>query len=293
MVQAKIKVNIPIDVALRAGLAEYGEAEYPLKGVLPLLSEETRNWLASNNLFFMTVEVREALSDTSVADAISAACVEHEKKGKEEEEHRAAVREGSIERARKEEVAIEAARAAREAAAEREAAAAAEREAKKEQIRAEIRTWALECDALPARIRRAASEGLEIKPELTKYLAECVATKVTEILHVGRPYPCNAGCGGEITEICGNPSPREGVPSDQAYAILDALSEKKQEIAESALIHDVEVEVRGFFVADIALRGEAVYRSVVDVIVRHKWFRDLGCYVLTEPRDDEDEDDDE
>jgi len=284
MVQAKIKVNIPIDVALRAGLAEYGAEEYPLKGVLPLLSEETRNWLASNNLFFMTVEVREALSDTSVADSISAACVEQEKKEKEEEKRRAAVREWSIERARKEDVAIEAARAAREAAAEREAVAAAEREAKKEQIKAEIQTWSLACDALPARIRRAASEGLEIKPELTKYLAESVATKVTEILDT-------AGYGGEITEICGNPSPREGVPSDQAYAILDALSERQQEIAESALIPGVDVEVRGFFVVDIALHGKDVYRSVVDVIVRHRWARDLGCYVLTEPRDmDEDED---
>jgi hypothetical protein len=286
MVQAKIKVNIPIDVAMRTGLAEYGETEYLLKGVLPLLSEETRNWLASGHPLVVNsirVDVREALSDTSVAAAISAACVEQENKAKEEEEHRAALREWSTEEARKQDVAIEAARAAREAAAEREAVAAAEREAKKEQIRAEIRTWAMECDALPARIRRASSDGLEIKPELTKYLAECVATKVTEILDA-------AGYGGEITEICGNPSPREGVPSDQAYAILDALSARKQDIAESALIPGVDVEVRGFFVADIALRGEAVYRSVVDVIVRHRWARDLGCYVLTEPRDDDDED---
>jgi hypothetical protein len=43
----KIVVNLPASVAILAQSREAGEAAWPLAGVLPLLSDETREWVAS------------------------------------------------------------------------------------------------------------------------------------------------------------------------------------------------------------------------------------------------------
>lgn len=99
MDKLKIRTSYPIATAIRQGQAQAGIVDHPLTGVLPLLSDEERDWLATQRVDHTVVvgQYRDALvtlqappTDETVAEAIratrSSALAEAKKKAEEAEE---------------------------------------------------------------------------------------------------------------------------------------------------------------------------------------------------------------
>lgn len=363
----KIIVSLDSATAIRLGQAQAGETAYPLAGVLHLLDDATREWVADHGaerggeIRLPThpyavategpVDLDALPTDETVAQAIvqrreSYEAIKLEKAVEEEARIQCAlaapdadwlgterpwyytrVASGEVSSdstghghgrprvctvpsgvyltdeqktdprivARRAEVESRALPAAIEAweakYAEWETACAsreareAEAAAAKEAAREALRQWASTCNELPARIRRAASDGLNVYPAVKRYLGDAVRACLLEI---AEPL------GGDIVDTYGTPETSDRVPSDEAYAILDALTEAKEQIAAAALVPGVEVTVGPFARVDVFSLRATMYRSAVDVTVNHPWLGDLGDYVLTEPANlPEAEDDDD
>jgi hypothetical protein len=159
----------------------------------------------------------------------------------------------------------------------------AEEASAKEAARAAMREWASTCVELPARIRRAASDGLDVYPAVKRHLGDSVRACLRYVA---------GALGGDVVDTYSIEC-IDRVPSDEAYAIFDALTAAKDRIVAAAIVPGVTVTVGPFVRADIAEKGHAVWRSAVDVTVSHPWFGDLGDHVLTEPVAPEEDDEDE
>lgn len=167
--------------------------------------------------------------------------------------------------------AVVAAREARDA----EAAAA------KERNREELHQWASTCEQLPTRIRRAAADGIDVYAAVKRVVGDSVREAILEVV---------GPLGGDIVDVY-DTEKSDRVPSDEAYAIFDALAERKQAIADAAILPDAEVTVGPMLRVDISSTSSTAYRSAVEVAVQVPWLGDVGDYVLTEPAYPEDSDD--
>lgn len=159
----------------------------------------------------------------------------------------------------------------------RAAAEKAKKEAEAEALRAKRRAWVLQHDEyLPGNIVRAAREGLVVCGALSEWLYQRVAETTGRI----------AGeSGGHLTPRAYDPTPRTGVPTEKAYAILDAVEAAKESYAEATLGESV---VRGARIVrvDVAETGKE-YRTAIEIMIGSTLGWDDMCeYLLTEPPPD-------
>ena len=103
-------------------------------------------------------------------------------------------------------------------------------------------------------------------------LAEVIEARLTALLE---PL-------GDLVTSYGD-SPRGGVPSVKAYALLDAL--RAAPIAEAALLPGVVVTIGEIERQDGAETGTAVWRTGIDATITHPWIAQILITVLAEPLD--------
>jgi len=168
--------------------------------------------------------------------------------------------------------------------AKRKQDARREIEQAKEQARIDnALAWIVEQADLPARMRRAAAEGRsgaldEVADYLTQALGKEAQRLAREALPNWRPE------WATYVDTYDFEVP-ERVPSDDAYAVRDALVEGQASMRAAALADDGgEIEVSECGRADIAPTGKSVWRGAVRVTVRHRQLGiDMRATVLTEP----------
>lgn len=184
--------------------------------------------------------------------------------------------------------ATEAATAA--AAAAEAATAAAEAKQAKEAAQSRVnKRWqewvATSPCLLPERIRRAARDGIDVRSAVKAEFATAAKSAILS---------CTAPFGGEIVGTYGH-WPCEHVPSNNAYSILDTLTEHKSDLAGLYGVEGWEWTVGPVVQVDISSTREKVVRTAVQVKGTHEWLGGLRWFVLTEPAnfDEENEEDDE
>lgn len=282
MKKLQIAVEIQREVALKAGCTEYGHALFsPSSEFLSSLSDEERavlstlpepdakgevHWNARLTLTAPTVTddaVRAALANR-VAKAAAAKIAETE---------------------------AEAAKAARLAAlVDRiEAAKAAERakfdaaEEAKVSAECDARIWCAEHAATvfdAPELARAARE----KRKILSALREAVLAKFSLALAT-----LAKDGGWYIPEDLYDSSPREDVPSREAYAMFDALTAAKDRLARATGLPNAQITIGPIARHDVASHGTR-WRTGVRIEVEHPWLSGgIVDAILTEPvgKDDE------
>jgi hypothetical protein len=138
-----------------------------------------------------------------------------------------------------------------------------------------LRTWAMSAAALPGNIRRAASEGRDVRVAVRRAIHE----RILAVLEKQGLTTLR-----ETREI----EEDERVPTERAYEVLDLLSgdEMREDLTACA-----------FGLPELRLSSEFVrvrlptreWRSAVELEISHPWLADdagecsdCGCYVLTE-----------
>lgn len=141
----------------------------------------------------------------------------------------------------------------------------------------EARLWAAEHAAArlgSPELARAAREERDVHRTITARSDERVAMTLGSIAGEGR-----------VVETFGSEE-RKGVPSRDAYALMDFLTGKKDLIAAAAGLPGVSVSIGPVERLDVAPTGPAVWRTGIVVTVEHPWltgYREFS--VLAEPID--------
>ena len=188
-----------------------------------------------------------------------------------------------------EQAAKEAEEVAEKEAKEAKEAAEAER---KERAKAALQTWAGSSSVLPHRVRRAANEGMDVRSEVLRLARAGLRTAIENVTRRTLDET------GDIFVNWYNCRVREDVPSNEAYALFDALTAATPALAEAAMLPGAKVTVGPFVRVDVAPKGPDVWRSAVRVTLTHEWLKTgtLTLHPLSEPLDYEpsnDNDDDE
>lgn len=147
--------------------------------------------------------------------------------------------------------------------------------------------WAAQAEVLPPNVRRAAQEGVDVKVELKRIVGTAIRAYLTAIA---------SPLGGDVPKVVYEPKASERVPSDRAYAIRDALEAARDGVAAAALVPGTEVSVGPFERVDISESRSVVMRGAVCVHIHVQYLGDMSEYVLTEPAnlpEDEDEGEEE
>lgn len=138
-----------------------------------------------------------------------------------------------------------------------------EKEARESEARrrfeTEVQDWAAEHSASPE-LKRAARERRAVVSEVRQQAKERVIAAVTEIVSTI----------GFVVETYES-QPREGVPSREAYALLDLLKSSLLSIADASGLPKAEAKISDILRHDVAPQGSAVWRTGVTVSVDHPW----------------------
>lgn len=181
-------------------------------------------------------------------------------------------------------------RAERDAVNAVEKAAREEREAHeaeaKRRFAAEVQDWAAEYGESrlgSPELKRAARERRDVVSEVRRLARERVRAVTAECLdNVNAPL-------GYIVDTYES-QPRDGVPSREAYALVDAIKAALPYIARESGLPDAKAEVSDIMRHDVAPKGDAVWRTGVTVTVSHPWLANaIEVDVISEPLPEEEE----
>ena len=173
-------------------------------------------------------------------------------------------------------------KAAREMLDACQATVAAEAAAEIERREVDPRAWCAEHGAaLSEPLQRAAREGRRVRSELTRLVYGHASIAIKALA---------ASLGCELATSYAE-QVRDGVPTTEAYAVLDACARERKRLARACLIPGVEITIGPIARHDVAERGLAVWRTGVDFAISHPWLDDSrGWVVLAEPLDEETDD---
>lgn len=164
------------------------------------------------------------------------------------------------------------------------AQAARENEARR-RFETEVQDWAAEHGETrlgSPELKRAARERRDVVGEVRRLSKERIIAAVTEIVQ---------SFGFVVYTY--ESKPREGVPSREAYALLDVLKSALLSTADAAGVPGAEASVSDILRHDVAPEGAAVWRTGVTVTVSHPWFSSAIEVDVTSEAPPEDEEDDE
>ncbi len=152
----------------------------------------------------------------------------------------------------------------------------AARLAEQEQRAARIVGWVIEhAKTLPGNLVRAAREGRQVESAVRDWCVEQLESLTTEFA---------VDCGGYAAEYYGDPQTREGVPTADAYRLLDMVVARVSRVKEVTLGESVPVGEPQIVRVDVAERGSEVWRTGICFALRSTL--DLGDYnlvILSEP----------
>lgn len=164
----------------------------------------------------------------------------------------------------------------------KEAERAAEKAAEAERaavVPRERNAWIVSRSDLPANVRRAAGESRDTRVALSGIVRERVRTVLDTI-------------GETVVDEVYATRERDDVPTDRAYAVLDALTAAP--LAVASMLPDVAVTIDPIARHDIdPRRGRTRYRTGIEVTIAHPWIDPQTWCVLCEYDEDEDEDGDD
>lgn len=159
----------------------------------------------------------------------------------------------------------------------------AEKAAAKAARQAAIREWVVKCgDAakLPLAVLRAAREGRDVSDAVGNAVdaSVCAAIKAA----IPQKYQSDVVVG---SKTYGEHEMDRRVPTQRAYDVRDALVAARELIIAAVMLPGVGFTVGDFQRFDVSSDDAKIYRSGVDVIVKHPWYPafDFGQIVLTEP----------
>jgi hypothetical protein len=144
-------------------------------------------------------------------------------------------------------------------------------------------------NVLPAAVKRAASAGRDVRFALEAWIALAATTRIRAAIPPAVGYPVLGKPGEE--------SPRQGIPSEAAYVVADALQELARELTAEYTAErgafltpgfgDVPLPGLGAEVGPIARYtiGTTAKRTGVRLTIRHAWLPrgEVSIVVIAEP----------
>ena len=329
MENLNIKVHLAVARAISIGVSVAGTQRYPLSGVLPLLSEETRLWLAGAVRLIegalivpgCMLEVDNAPTDDVVADAIK----KLHQKALDQEEKAKVQRESEIQEALQlplgawikidktsgpfitdrpnwtkvpEDPRIQARKAEAKQALLPDAFARWEADVAAEKAKAAALAEADKADEKKRQIdsealRKWVAEQEELPINLRRAAAD--GFEIVKDLKAYLTAQVEAYIQEAVEAWDGRVHHGYGtkdtnrVPTETAYEIRDQLEAIKQKIAKVAIVPGTEIKVGPFLMVDIGEGRKYDWQTAVEVTVNAPRLGDLGAFVLVDQPEDEPE----